>query len=113
METPEHGNANEVLCPRCEYQGSIVRATVRALGETIYACDECNAAWLNEDDMAIYMKDLKAGGSVVPVFVARSISERGGGSRYLELVSYLRSRGPNGGWPELDAIEVHWHKSSE
>jgi len=39
------------ICPRCE-QGSIVHVVLRAAGEMLLVCQECDAAWRNESDIS-------------------------------------------------------------
>jgi uncharacterized Zn finger protein len=39
------------ICPRCE-QGPIVHVVLRATGETLLVCAECDATWRNESDIS-------------------------------------------------------------
>jgi hypothetical protein len=34
-----------LVCPRCDGQGSVVRAQVVKTNKTIFICDECDATW--------------------------------------------------------------------
>jgi predicted RNA-binding Zn-ribbon protein involved in translation (DUF1610 family) len=35
----------KVVCPRCDGNGLIYRATLMPINKTIYICDECEAMW--------------------------------------------------------------------
>jgi hypothetical protein len=59
------------LCPRCE-QGTIKTMRVRATGEVVRLCDECDATWGH------------------PSF-----------DTFEDLRSYLRERGITGNWDQL------------
>ncbi len=38
-----------LLCPYCEGQGIIHTAVVKATGEDIYICGECDSVWFRDD----------------------------------------------------------------
>lgn len=40
------------ICPRCE-QGSIVHVVLKATGEMLLVCQECDATWLNESEISL------------------------------------------------------------
>ena len=64
------------ICPRCG-QGSVKIAKVRARGERVQVCDECEAVWMMGDE---------------PSALA-----------FQDLTTVLRARGIDGNWEQLDA----------
>lgn len=40
-----------MLCPRCE-QGNVVAARIKATGERIFVCQECEATWLSREEIS-------------------------------------------------------------
>jgi hypothetical protein len=38
-------------CPRCDAQGEVVAAEVKATGQTIFVCNECEATWLSAESV--------------------------------------------------------------
>jgi len=42
-----------LFCSRCD-QGPIVRVVLRATGETLLICKECDATWRNESDVSSF-----------------------------------------------------------
>ena len=46
-----HGHKGGLMyCPRCE-QGLVVLALIRKTGEPICICDECDAVWVNSENI--------------------------------------------------------------
>jgi hypothetical protein len=41
------------VCPRCDGQGLVNRFEIRATGEAIYLCDECDALWQTEAQIGV------------------------------------------------------------
>jgi uncharacterized Zn finger protein len=39
-------------CPRCDGQGIVRHAIVKATSQPIFICDECDAVWFSVDDVA-------------------------------------------------------------
>lgn len=39
------GTERHVVCPRCEGQGDVIEACVKATGAMVFVCDECEATW--------------------------------------------------------------------
>lgn len=67
MQAPE-------CCPRCR-QGIVLAYRVKATGERVRVCEECEALWPNGTEL-----DLRA---------------------FEDLTSYMRGRGGDGLWQEL------------
>lgn len=42
-----------ICCPRCDGQGIICEGAVRATGQDVYICDECDALWLSFADIGV------------------------------------------------------------
>lgn len=40
------------ICPRCDGQGHVLKARIVRTGDNIFVCDECDAAWSSEDEIA-------------------------------------------------------------
>jgi hypothetical protein len=36
-----------LICPRCDGQGSVLKAQIKKTREMIFICDECDAMWLS------------------------------------------------------------------
>jgi hypothetical protein len=36
-----------MLCPRCDQQGTVLKARIVASREVVHLCDECDALWPN------------------------------------------------------------------
>lgn len=43
-----------LVCPRCDGQGSIVKAEIKYINKLIFICDECEAIWFSRD--AIFLQ---------------------------------------------------------
>jgi hypothetical protein len=37
-----------IVCPRCDGQGTVLKATITKLNRTIFLCDECDATWFDQ-----------------------------------------------------------------
>lgn len=49
-----------MVCPRCDDQGLIYKVKVLDLAIKLYLCDECDACWLEDQEVSIAtFKDLK------------------------------------------------------
>jgi hypothetical protein len=55
----------KVVCPRCDGNGLVYKATLAPLNKTIFICDECEAMWLdtcigksNFQDFTVYVTSL-------------------------------------------------------
>jgi hypothetical protein len=40
-----------VVCPRCDGQGLVYKATLVPLKKDLLICDECEALWLDENEL--------------------------------------------------------------
>ncbi len=67
-----------MLCPRCDGQGKINKATLHD-GVELFICDECDASWKTREDI--------------------------GQTKWFDLVTYLESCGYRLGWNEIKAFE--------
>lgn len=63
-------------CKRCG-QGWVHRAFVRKTGLPVFVCDECEALWVNEEDVEL-------------------------GPGFVDLVQYLTRLGAGEGWGDLE-----------
>ncbi|HEV2916295.1 MAG TPA: hypothetical protein VGW78_00955 [Candidatus Babeliales bacterium] len=76
----------KVICPRCDGNGIIYRATLLPSSEKIFICDECEAIWLNTD-----------------------INK----SNFKDFTTHIRSLGYSYNQVELSNINYDWYKTSD
>lgn len=73
-----------MICPRCNGQGTVVKATVIEKNLGIYLCDECDATWLDGQTISI--------------------------SNFQDFGEVMNKLGYKGLWSELKDIDEFWDK---
>jgi hypothetical protein len=73
----------KVVCPRCDGNGFIYKATLMPINMIIFMCDECEAIWLN----TLINK-----------------------SNFQDFTSYVSSLGYTYDQIEINDIDYHWHQ---
>lgn len=68
-----------LTCPRCDGQGEVEKVRVKADGDILYLCDECDAVW----------------------FSIESIVD---GERWLDFGTYMKTKGLTGTWDEIELL---------
>jgi hypothetical protein len=68
-----------ISCPRCDGQGEVATYRVRRTGEHVRVCDECDAVWLDGEEVAP--------------------------GTFVDLSKYLEQRGRPGLWSELAPLD--------
>lgn len=43
----------QMLCPRCDEQGTLHLVEILATGQHVYLCDDCDALWESPDSISI------------------------------------------------------------
>jgi hypothetical protein len=70
---------SNMLCPRCDHQGTVVAVRINATGEVVWLCDECDALWPSN----------------VPITQ----------DNFVDFASYVKPLGLNGRWSEVTVLD--------
>jgi uncharacterized Zn finger protein len=69
-----------MLCPRCDQQGEVIAAVIKATGERVRICDECDALWSDGKPIDKYA--------------------------FVDFSTYVAQFGLRGTWDELEITDV-------